>query len=149
MMFWSLMSFVHGRLRPQANAMAAFTKHPSGVSSQQAFTLTELLVVIAIIAILAALLLPSISLVKSQAKQAVCSNRLRQMGMMFSAYTNGNEGILPLGFTATMNWAGWYKALTEDTTNSNTVAQGLANLQQTGAYEYAKLFYCSEDTCTP
>src|SRR5215471_7193459 len=52
------------------------------------FTLVELLVVIAIIAILAALLFPSISRAKTQARSAACRNSLRQIGLALTMYVS-------------------------------------------------------------
>ena len=63
------------------------------------FTLIELLVVISIIAVLAALLLPAIGMVRDQATKISCLNNIRQVDMAFLAYTTDNEGLLPNSFT--------------------------------------------------
>ncbi len=50
------------------------------------FTLLELLVVIAIIAILAALLFPTFSRVRENARRATCASNQRQIGMAVLQY---------------------------------------------------------------
>ena len=71
----------------------------------------ELLVVIAIIAILAALLLPAIGVVRETAKGISCLNLLRQYGLANHAYASENENTFVLGarFNSTGNVnSNWY-----------------------------------------
>jgi prepilin-type N-terminal cleavage/methylation domain-containing protein len=59
------------------------------------FTLVELLVVISIIALLLAILMPSLSAARQQAKKIVCSSNLRQQGIALYAYRSANNGRYP------------------------------------------------------
>ena len=55
------------------------------------FTLIELLVVIAIIAVLMAILMPSLNRAREQGKRAGCLNNLKQLGLAWIAYAGDND----------------------------------------------------------
>jgi len=65
------------------------------IINARGFTLIELLVVVGLIALLLAILLPSLQLARSHAQAVVCLSHLRQWGTTFALYTQENEGRLP------------------------------------------------------
>ncbi len=71
-----------------------------------AFTLIELLVVIAIIAILAALLMPSLKASREQSYSAKCMSNLRQIYLAAISYMTDNEGFFPPNYyePGTITW---------------------------------------------
>ena len=56
------------------------------MKKEKAFTLIELLVVISIIALLMAILMPALSRVKAQAKDALCKSNLHQFGLIWMPF---------------------------------------------------------------
>jgi prepilin-type N-terminal cleavage/methylation domain-containing protein/prepilin-type processing-associated H-X9-DG protein len=58
------------------------------------FTLIEILVVISIIAILIAILMPSLNVAKEKARAVICQNYLHQWGVFFNILASENEGKL-------------------------------------------------------
>ena len=62
---------------------------------RRGFTLAELLVVIGIIAVLVALLMPSLNRAREHARQVQCLSNIRQLGMAFVMYANENRDRFP------------------------------------------------------
>ena len=89
---------------------------------RRGFTLIELLVVVAVIALLVAILLPSLALARERAKATVCLSNLRQLTTAAFNYTGAYEGLFPL---ARDNAADWDFAVTTNAAGNTVLAPGI------------------------
>ncbi len=123
-------------------------RHPAG------FTLIELLVVIAIIAILAAMLLPSLSRAKLKAHGISCMNNLRQLQVAWFMYVQDNHDRLPGvsggSYASDNTWvSGWLDFNNGNTHNTNILFLTDARYSQIGPYVKSPGIYrCPADQST-
>jgi len=101
--------------------------HSKKLHQRVAFTLVELLVVISIIAMMLAILMPSLSKARGLAKATVCGAQLRSIGTVFLLYAANYNDELPPSF-AGGNWNAFYD-FTRDALDKYGVKDG-------------KIFYC-------
>lgn len=71
------------------------------------FTLIELLVVISVIAVLLAILLPSLRKAKALTKRIACQSNLKQIAAAWSMYLDDNDGRFYQGKNTNLNYGGW------------------------------------------
>ena len=78
------------------------------LQKRNGFTLVELLVVISIIAILLAILMPSLSKARDQARRIVCASQEKQLAVGCFAYANNNDSRCPDTFIDETDSTGLY-----------------------------------------
>jgi prepilin-type N-terminal cleavage/methylation domain-containing protein len=125
------------------------TANPNGKAGLRrggvGFTLIELLVVIAIIAILAALLLPSLAKSKNQATRINCLSNLKQLTAAAHLYAGDNRDFLPPNIVDSD--AGWVGGDVQPASSVSDVTNYLI-LEQSMLYPYCpqvKIYRCPGD----
>ena len=120
--------------------------HPT--RPRRAFTLIELLVVIGIIAILVAILLPTLQRARQQAQAVVCQSNIRQICQSVFLYAGAHRGTLPDIYVGAQQWPG--SAILMD-------QRGIYNWQVGTLWPYVstspevrqRIFNCPSDTAEP
>lgn len=80
----------------------------------KAFTLMELLVVISIIALLLAILVPSLRKARGTAQAVKCAAQMRSFGLASLAYVTENGGMFPFSYVYPYNAKGNYDIYNQD-----------------------------------
>ena len=114
------------------------------MNRQKAFTLIELLVVIAIIALLMAILLPSLGKARHQAQRVACAAHLKSCGYAGAMYSNDNNGQFPYCHMEVSpgsgSYAVWVRGRQNDPETGGFMAHGLFFYHN--LIKEPKLFYC-------
>jgi prepilin-type N-terminal cleavage/methylation domain-containing protein/prepilin-type processing-associated H-X9-DG protein len=97
-----------------------------------AFTLIELLVVVAIIAILAAILMPTVLQSRDRGRLATCSSQLRQIHVSLVLYAQQNGDSFPVGFATGLTY--------------KTSAKGLLVSNLADYVTHSNVFFCPGDS---
>jgi len=79
---------------PAASPARYSTNRPHR-AARRGFTLIEILVVIAIVAVLAAMLFPTLAKARASAQRVSCLSNMRQIGMAIQMYTMGHAERMP------------------------------------------------------
>ncbi|MEM9915468.1 MAG: DUF1559 domain-containing protein [Planctomycetota bacterium] len=106
------------------------------------FTLIELLVVISIIALLVALLLPTLTAARDAAQASVCKNNVKQIGLSSLLYAGDYDGQLPMSgwnsYDGFSNFGGW-RDLIEPYTGDRNAGPGNINNQDLSQFHCPEL----------
>ena len=115
----------------------------SSCSGRTAFTLIELLVVIAIIAILAGMLMPSLSKARTSALRTSCLSGTRQLTLAWQMYADDNEYLVEnyhFDQDGTVNQYAWVRGSMDDNPAYGQVQAGVLDSTNTHTILLGRLF---------
>lgn len=123
------------------------------MKTPKAFTLIELLVVIAIIALLLAILLPALTMIKEQGRRMVCATNLKSLGTGFELYSESyDDKAIPNcymdgreTYNITSSWMPWYSYIVgvdEPASVTNAKPVQLGRLYAEGFIDIPDVYYC-------
>ncbi len=138
-------------------------KHLMKRPHRRGFTLIELLVVVAIIALLIAILLPSLNKARFRAKITACASNLKQMGNGINIYANEWQDSIPTPFrhdaanvaNGYYPYEGWFLSGATALPFNPLYSMGIlyappggsaAGLSGTGQITDARVFFCPAQT---
>lgn len=110
---------------------------------RRSFTLIEILVVVSIIALLLAILLPSLRLARETSKRTVCLSNTRQLGLAWTMYAAEYKGAI-VGGTATrwedhgQSWVRQYGNWNDQDPRTFTAANFERGIRQGALYKYVR-----------
>jgi len=108
--------------------------------TQRGFTLIELLVVVAIIALLIAILLPSLARARETTKRTVCAANLKAQGTAVAIYASSNSDAVPIFYNNGLAYP-----CDEDYQFGNqllAISQQQANSMNNAEDSMRRIFYC-------
>ncbi len=106
------------------------------------FTLIELLVVIAVIALLLAILVPTLSMAKEHAKRLACSSNLKSIGLALVLYSDANEEKLPQNDDPGHPYTAYRGDKDYALHPTGRTPMKLGWLYETGLIDVPQIFYC-------
>jgi len=119
------------------------------------FTLIELLVVIAIIAILMAVLMPSLRAAREMARGSACLSNQKSLVLAYTMYAGENDDLIPVGFVSnqTVTRPMWVKPPVDDAGNyvagdAATHYNRILGIKMGTLYPYIKdpdMYHCPGD----